>query len=259
MTASGRTTLEPLEPVHDPNGHLRAADPLLRSSAYKDTASYYHEAPSGPNNAGGAFHDDAGTRVGLEPVYVESRHEFGGNPEELKKTHDFNLGENRVYRMYEKPVENTALQSSKWQAAKCYSDTDCITPQWMKVSCTPFYAPAKATGGYGRRIEDGAISDDAPAMFHTVQRRRAATAASDKSSDAPCDRRGMTSKDAPDWFASAHLRPAKLQMRNTRLIYNKQILFEPPSQGPPLKNMLHFPSSRVNSARSARLYGPEDS
>lgn len=52
------------------------------------------------------------------------------------------------------------------QQAKLYSDKAAITPSWLRVSSTPWLQAATLNGGYGRKIDDTAVSHDAPNFFH---------------------------------------------------------------------------------------------
>ena len=71
-----------------------------------------------------------------------------------------------MHGLYDKEVEVTKLQSRAIDIAALYADKTIVTPQWLKRSESPFMAAAKATGGYGRRMDDTTVSLDAPDFFH---------------------------------------------------------------------------------------------
>ena len=101
------------------------------------------------------MHADEGYRVGLEPAFQETIDPSAVDP---TKHHVYVPGEAHAYRLYEAPRETTELETQKIVEARCYADKDIITPQWLKVSDTPWGAPARASGGYGRKIHDTSVS-----------------------------------------------------------------------------------------------------
>ena len=47
-----------------------------------------------------------------------------------------------------------------------YVGNQLIRPRWMKVSKTPWTSLKAASGGYGRRVYNSAISDEMPPFMH---------------------------------------------------------------------------------------------
>ena len=54
----------------------------------------------------------------------------------------------------DKKTKMTEYKGPAVDVADVYSNKTIIKPQWMRVSATPWVGAKKATGGYGRRIDD---------------------------------------------------------------------------------------------------------
>ena len=102
------------------------------------------------------------SRQGVGEVLGGEQHQLT----DLTKKHKYVAGEAHVHGLYDKEVEVTKVQSRAIDIAALYADKTIVTPQWLKVSESPFMAAAKASGGYGRRMDDTTVSLDAPDFFH---------------------------------------------------------------------------------------------
>jgi len=54
---------------------------------------------------------------------------------------------------------------SESQMARLHAQDTNIAPTWTKVTVTPFQGKATLTHGYGRRLQNTSVSDDAPRNF----------------------------------------------------------------------------------------------
>lgn len=184
----------------------------------------------------GRIHTDVGRRQLLEPVFTETSEPSQVDPE---TKHDYVKGEARAYRMYEAETPISKDEGRKIGEARCYTDPSCITPTWLKVSATPWYAPSKATGGYGRKIHDTSVSYDAPAIFHVdcleehdeeaARRANGSIAHRRVKRDGDSPMRRSVSQDAPDFFHLQCREPPTTNLKYTKMIYKKQVMFEPPT------------------------------
>ena len=183
-------------------------------------------------------HRDDGTRQVLEPVFTETSDPCAIDPE---SHHNFVKGEPRAYRLYEDATPISQDEGRKIGEARCYSDKTCITPTWLKVSATPWFAPSKATGGYGRKIHDTSVSYDSPDIFHVEGLEEHDEEAARRSNgsmgrtrrrctrDGDSPMRRSVSQDAPDFFHLQSREPPTTSLKYTKMIYQKQILIEPPT------------------------------
>lgn len=164
------------------------------------------------------------------------------NHTDLTKKHVYEEGEAKAgFRFYEKEVEQTQMQSRAMSEASLYADKSLITPTWLKVSESPFTAAAKASGGYGRRMDDTTVSHDAPDFFHIpqVMDHDPKIAMSGSITKLAKGKEGIVrddttiSEDVPDWMkirAVVEFSDSLKTLENAPhkiLIIGKQVLCEP--------------------------------
>ena len=182
-------------------------------------------------------HRDDGSREVLEPVFRETH-----DTSDVVTTqhHQYVVGEPRAYGLYIEETPISQKEGKKMAEARMYSDKSCITPHWLKVSATPWFAPSKATGGYGRKIHDTSVSTDAPDIFHVdgIEEHDEQAARNSNVSfgaaprphrDGASPLRRSVSQDAPDFFHLQSRNPPTGNLKYTKMIYQKQILIEPPT------------------------------
>lgn len=209
------------------SGRLSKSTPRLATTTGEPRAPVTHTK----------VHRDDGSRQILEPVFHETTDPSAVDP---ATHHDYVPGEYRGYRIYEKETPISKDESRKMVEAQCYSDKTCITPTWLKVSATPWFAPSKATGGYGRKIHDTSVSYDSPDLFHVDGLEEHDEDAARKSNgsmgaaprqrkDGDTPMRRSISQDAPDFFHMQSGKPPTTNLNYTKMIYQKQILIEPPT------------------------------
>ena len=182
-------------------------------------------------------HHESGARTALEPVFRQS---YDTSDVDGTRHHKYVPGEQHAYRLYEAETPISLTEGKKIGEAGIYSDKSCITPHWLKVSATPWFAPSKATGGYGRKIHDTSVSTDAPDIFHVdgIEEHDEQAARNSNVSfgaaprphrDGASPLRRSVSQDAPDFFHLQSRNPPTDNLKYTKMIYQKQILIEPPT------------------------------
>ena len=62
--------------------------------------------------------------------------------------------------------QTAKIEAKAKEVQDLYVGNQLIKPRWMKVSKTPWTSLKAASGGYGRRVYNSAISDEMPPFMH---------------------------------------------------------------------------------------------
>ena len=62
--------------------------------------------------------------------------------------------------------QTAKIEAKAREVQDLYVGDQLIKPRWMKVSKTPWTSLKAASGGYGRRVYNSAISDEMPPFMH---------------------------------------------------------------------------------------------